>query len=209
MSEFVHLQVKSHYSLTSGLPTPKDIIGAAHKSGLKAVALTDKNSFFGIIKFYNYAISKGIKPICGVDFDIESNLKGLTKGLLLAKNKKGLEKLFSLSTKSYLHANKGIKINDNEILTLKDDVIFILPSDNFSDYKSTDIQDGKDVVATIETLKKTYSSNLYLGVTNYSEHEYDENSLNLLKFCSEKNIHAVALNDVHFIRKSDYLNFLF
>ena len=122
------------------------------------------------------------------------------------KNKKGLEKLFSLSTKSYLHANKGIKINDNEILTLKDDVIFILPSDNFSDYKSTDIQDGKDVVATIETLKKTYSSNLYLGVTNYSEHEYDENSLNLLKLCSEKNIHAVALNDVHFIRKSDYLN---
>ena len=115
MSEFIHLQVKSHYSLRSGLPTPKDIVDAAHKKGLKAVAMTDKNSFFGIIKFYNYAISKGVKPICGVDFDIESNLKGLTKGLLLAKNKKGLEKLFSLSTKSYLQANKGIKINENEI----------------------------------------------------------------------------------------------
>ena len=58
MSEFVHLQVKSHYSLRSGLPTPKDIVDAAHKKGLKAVAMTDKNSFFGIIKFYNYAISK-------------------------------------------------------------------------------------------------------------------------------------------------------
>ena len=83
MSEFVHLQVKSHYSLRSGLPTPKDIVDAAHKNGLKAVAMTDKNSLFGIIKFYNYAISKGVKPICGVDFDIESNLKGLNKGLLL------------------------------------------------------------------------------------------------------------------------------
>ena len=206
MSEFVHLQVKSHYSLRSGLPTPKDIVDAAHKKGLKAVAMTDKNSFFGIIKFYNYAISKGVKPICGVDFDIESNLKGLTKGLLLAKNKKGLEKLFSLSTKSYLQANKGIKINENEILALRDDIIFILPSDNFSVYKSTDIQEGKDVIATIDALKNTFSSNLYLGVTNYSDDAYDENSSNLIKFCSEKNIHAVALNDVHFIKQSDYLN---
>ena len=40
MSEFVHLQVKSHYSLRSGLPTPKDIVDAAHKKGLKAVAMT-------------------------------------------------------------------------------------------------------------------------------------------------------------------------
>ena len=70
-----------------------------------------------------------------------------------------------MSKKSYLQANKGIKINGNEILALKEDIIFILPSDNFSDYKSTDIQDGKDFVATIEALKNAFSSNLSLGVT--------------------------------------------
>ena len=35
MSEFIHLQVKSHYSLRSGLPTPKDIVDAAQKKRTK------------------------------------------------------------------------------------------------------------------------------------------------------------------------------
>ena len=66
-----------------------------------------------------------------------------------------------MSTKSYLQANKGIKINENEILALRDDIIFILPSDNFSVYKSTDIQEGKDVIATIDALK-TLSHLIYI-----------------------------------------------
>ena len=35
MSDFVHLQVKSHYSLRSGLPTPKEIVDAAYKKGIE------------------------------------------------------------------------------------------------------------------------------------------------------------------------------
>jgi DNA polymerase-3 subunit alpha len=67
MSEFTHLQVKSHFSISSGLPKPSQIVDAAITHKMQAVALTDKNSFFGLVKFYRYAFEKGIKPICGVD----------------------------------------------------------------------------------------------------------------------------------------------
>ena len=89
MSKFIHLQTKSHYSIVSGLPKTNQIIDKAVESGMKAVALTDKNTFFGLVKFYNYAINKGIKPICGVDFDLRNKF-GRSHVLLYAKNKKAV-----------------------------------------------------------------------------------------------------------------------
>ena len=73
MSNFVHLQVKSHFSISSGLPNPKSIIETAKHNGMHAVALTDKNGFFGLVKFYRHAINSGIKPICGIDLDLKGN----------------------------------------------------------------------------------------------------------------------------------------
>ena len=54
---------------------------------MQAVALTDKNSFFGLVKFYRYAFEKGIKPICGVDFDISTQTGKRGNIILLAKIK--------------------------------------------------------------------------------------------------------------------------
>ena len=68
MSNFIHLQTKSHYSISCGLPKTNEIVDKAVEKGMDAVALADKNTFFGLVKFYNYAVKKGIKPICGVDF---------------------------------------------------------------------------------------------------------------------------------------------
>ena len=91
MSNFVHLQVKSHFSISSGLPNPKSIIETAKHNGMHAVALTDKNGFFGLVKFYRHAINSGIKPICGIDLDLKGSDGEKSNVLLYAKNKKGIE----------------------------------------------------------------------------------------------------------------------
>ena len=51
MSNFIHLQTKSHYSISCGLPKTQEIIDKAVELGMPAVALTDKNTFFGLVKF--------------------------------------------------------------------------------------------------------------------------------------------------------------
>ena len=66
MSKFIHLQTKSHYSIVSGLPKTNQIIDKAVESGMKAVALTDKNTFFGLVKFYNYAINRESNQYVGL-----------------------------------------------------------------------------------------------------------------------------------------------
>ena len=40
-----------------------------------------------MVKFYNYALIKGIKPICGVDFDIKVN-NGYSNLILLERGSK-------------------------------------------------------------------------------------------------------------------------
>ncbi len=59
---FVHLHVHSHFSVLDGMSSIPDLVNKAAKSGMKALALTDHGSMFGIKEFYNYA-QKVNKPV--------------------------------------------------------------------------------------------------------------------------------------------------
>ena len=129
MAKFVHLQVKSHFSISSGLPRTNQIVDKALESDMDSVALTDKNSFFGLVKFYNYAVSKDIKPVCGVDFDIKISENLYSNIVLLAKNKSGLESLFKLSTQAFTESTKGkICLSEKDIIENSDNLICIMPT---------------------------------------------------------------------------------
>lgn len=58
MQDFVHLHVHSQYSLLDGQASIKRIVDKASSDGMKAIALTDHGSMFGIKEFYNYTNKK-------------------------------------------------------------------------------------------------------------------------------------------------------
>ncbi len=64
---FVHLRVHSEYSIVDGLVRIDDIVGAAAKDKQPALAITDLDNLFGMVKFYKAARGTGIKPVIGVD----------------------------------------------------------------------------------------------------------------------------------------------
>ena len=71
---------------------------------------------------------KGIKPTLKVDFDIKVN-NGYSNLILLAKTKKGLEKLFKLSTELFVKSgSKKRSIPEQDILNNADDIVCIIPS---------------------------------------------------------------------------------
>lgn len=65
--------------------------------GYRHVALTDKDAMFATMKFYKYALSKNIHPILGLELDVQMK-QGPSTFILLAKNDRGLQDLYALST---------------------------------------------------------------------------------------------------------------
>ena len=87
MSEpFIHLQVHSEYSIVDSIVRIDDYIKRAVELKMPAIALTDQNNLFALVKFYRKALQAGIKPIIGADI-VLCYKKQLSHCTLLCKNK--------------------------------------------------------------------------------------------------------------------------
>ena len=107
-NEFVHLRLHSEYSLVDGLVRIKPLAAKAADMAMPAVALTDFNNFFGLIKFYKASQAAGVKPIVGADLLVldEDGEGSPTQLVLLAADQQGYKNLTNLISKAYQHGQR-------------------------------------------------------------------------------------------------------
>ena len=108
---FVHLKVRSHYSILEGSMKVADIVEATKKMRMPAIALTDNTNVFGAMEFTTLCLNSGIQPIIGCILKINKNniVQNITKYLkdknyqvtLLVKDNDGWKNLSSLISKAY------------------------------------------------------------------------------------------------------------
>jgi DNA polymerase-3 subunit alpha len=111
-SGFVHLRLHSEFSVVDGLVRIGDAVAAAVADGQGALALTDSANFFGAVRFYSAARSKGIKPIVGCDVWITNSAErdAPFRLLLLVADRTGYRNLCELLTRAWLenqHRGRG------------------------------------------------------------------------------------------------------
>jgi error-prone DNA polymerase len=99
MSDFVHLNVHSHYSKGWGTASIRELCRAGRDLGLKRFALTDTNGLHGAVSFVHAAREAGITPILGSDVVCEDG----RRALLLAKNREGYSSLCRLISDRCCH----------------------------------------------------------------------------------------------------------
>ncbi|WP_091739691.1 DNA polymerase III subunit alpha [Phenylobacterium immobile] len=106
---FVHLRVRSAYSLLEGAIKADAIGTLAQAAGMPAVALTDRANLFGALEFSVATKGAGVQPIIGCALPVS----GLGEGgpdrwskiptlVLLAQNETGYLNLCELSSAAYL-----------------------------------------------------------------------------------------------------------
>ena len=107
-NEFVHLRLHSEYSLVDGLVRIKPLAAKVADRAMPAVALTDFNNFFGLIKFYKASQAAGVKPIVGADLLVldEDGEGSPTQLVLLAADQQGYKNLTNLISKAYQHGQR-------------------------------------------------------------------------------------------------------
>ena len=85
------LYIKTEYSLLSSLIKIDDLIDITSKYNYKALAITD-NNMFGVMEFYKKCLKANIKPIIGLEVNLDFKM------LLYAKNYNGYKNLMKIST---------------------------------------------------------------------------------------------------------------
>ena len=101
---FVHLRLHSEYSISDGMVRLDKAVSVAQENAMPALALTDLNNVFGLVKFYRAARDKGIKPIIGCDVFISNHADRDRpyRLLLLCQSRAGYLLLCGLLSRAYL-----------------------------------------------------------------------------------------------------------
>ena len=214
-AKFIHLHTHSHYSLLTALPKIKDLVNAAVRANMPALALTDNGNMYGALEFYKECKRVGIKPIIGVDlfvatrnrFDKEAHIDNKSARLvLLAKNQDGYKNLLKLVTYSHLEGFYYKPRVDKELLEkYSNGLIAILPSFSAETSIALKSKDAKKTKEVSEWYKKIFGDeNIYLEITHHPEIDgHKKLQEQIKKLSADTNIPLAAAQDVYYIKPED------
>lgn len=99
---FIHLRAVSGYSFKFGTASPDDLIATAARYGMPALALADRDTLAGTIRFAKAASRSGITPIIGISLRFLNDRNRVT---LLARSGGGYPALVQLLTYINTHSS--------------------------------------------------------------------------------------------------------
>lgn len=100
---YIELHCHSNFSLLDGASPPEVLVTQAAELGMPALALTDHDAVYGVVRFSQAAQAAGIKPILGAELTLDDD-SHLT---LLVENATGWHNLNWLISQARANAPKG------------------------------------------------------------------------------------------------------
>ncbi len=220
---FVHLHCHSHYSFLRAVPSPAELVAAAAEQKMPAVALTDTNGLYAAVPFYLAAREAGVKPIVGVELDIEIRNSEMeartavpaenTKLVLLAVDRTGYSNLCRLVTERQLQ-DRPVPL---EVLNAHRAGLIALsapgrnyqvrsfahPADSGAGLRMT--EENSTASSLAARLKEIFGDALYLEACYFSAGD-GRTLREAARLSGELNVPLVAANNVHFIRPEEHLH---
>jgi DNA polymerase-3 subunit alpha len=205
---FIHLRLHSEYSIVDGIVRVGDAVEAARRDGMPALALTDLNNIFGLIKFYSAARAKGIKPVVGCDVFVsnETERDQPFRLLLLCQSNAGYLRLCDLLTRAYLeNQNRGRAEIRKEWLRSGTEGLIALSGAHLGEVGAT-LLNGN--AASARSLAQEYASlfpsRFYLEVQRCGFAREEAHVRETVKLAAELALPVVATHPVQFLSADDY-----
>src|SRR5688572_6031444 len=115
VSPFVHLRLHTEFSLQDSVVRIPELVERAATLRMPALAVTDQNNLFAMVKFYREALKQGVKPIIGVDIQLRAKGERAVphRLTLLCKDAAGYQNVADLVTKAWLEGQeRGVPLID-------------------------------------------------------------------------------------------------
>ncbi|MEJ2274190.1 MAG: DNA polymerase III subunit alpha [Woeseiaceae bacterium] len=206
---FVHLHVHTEYSLVDSTVRIPALMAQCADQGMPAVALTDKNNVFGLVKFYRKALAAGIKPIIGADmriYNADDPARPFTL-VLLVQDRDGYRNLSRLITRSYIEGQyRGEPMVRREWLDREScDGLIALSGGLQGDVGHALHANHRDAaLRMLDGWREVFPGRFYLELIRTGR-SGEENCVRAsLELASETGTPVVATNDVRFLDPDDF-----
>ena len=207
--QFIHLRMHSEFSIVDGIVRIADAARAARADNMPALAITDLNNLFGMVKFYKAARAEGLKPIIGCDVWITNdvNRDQPSRLLLLCQGHDGYLRLCE-------HISRAYRFNQHrgraEIKTawLEGDGgtdLIALSGGHMGDIGLALLQGNSALAATrAEQWKAIFPQRFYLELQRYGSSQAELYVNRVLRIAIQTQLPVVATHPVQFLKPDDF-----
>ncbi len=210
---FVHLRVRSAYSLLEGAIKADKIGALAKADAMPAVGLTDRANLFGALEFSVATKGEGVQPIVGCALPIGGIGEGQGERwaktptiVLLAQNERGYLNLCELSSAAYLDvdATEDPHVPWAKVAALSEGLILLSggpdgPVDPL--FAAGKIKEGR---AALEAMAHAFPGRFYVELQRHGTSAEAAAEAALVAFAYEADAPLVATNDVYFKNAQTY-----
>lgn len=205
LKHFVHLHAHSEFSLAEGLLKVKGAVSEAVSRQIPAMALTDRNNLFALVKFYETSLSKGLKPILGAELWITPEQEGPAERVVaLAQDTAGYKNLLALISNSYIEADRRGEITEAQLFCREQGLIILSGGVDGHLWHSVCHGDKQTALATLQRWRAVFSDRYYLELTR-TDRPNEELFIGwAVEVAQQFDIGVVATNDVCFLNADDF-----
>jgi len=226
---FVHLHNHSQFSVLQSTSSIKDLVAAAAKEQMPAVALTDHANMMGAFHFVKAvnahnknvaqknkelldnnepATETEIKPILGCEFYVcEDHTNKSVKDygyqiVMLAKNKNGYHNLAKMSSIAYTDGFYYVPRIDKKIVEQYKEDIIVLTGNLYGEVPGKVLNVGeKQAEEALVWWKEQFGDDLYIELMRHNQE--DENRVNpvLISLAQKHDVKLVATNNTYYCDK--------
>ncbi len=160
---YVPLWCKSNFSFLEGASSPEELIATAAGYGLSALALTDRDGLYGVVKAYRAANEHGVRLIPGAEITLGA--PG-ARVLLYPQSRDGYANLSRLISRGRLRAPKGTsRLTIDDVCEHAGGLLAMSP-DTCSRFEPGELL-AADEAERVKHLHEAFGDRLYLGIARY------------------------------------------
>lgn len=230
-ANFAHLHNHSQFSVLQSTISIGDLVAAAAKHQMPAVALTDHGNMMGAFHFvsrvlgYNKeveaknkeAIEKGeeptgqiIKPIVGCEFFVCEDRKDKTRKdngyqvVFLAKNKAGYHNLAKMASVAYTEGFYYVPRIDKSIVEQYKENLIVLSGNLQGEIPNKVLNIGENQAEeALIWWKERFADDFYMEIMRHGQEDENRVNATLISLARKHNVKVIASNNTYYVNKAD------
>ncbi|MGI9341687.1 MAG: DNA polymerase III subunit alpha [Gammaproteobacteria bacterium] len=208
-ARFVHLNLHTEFSIVDSVVRVKELMATTAKAGMPAVAMTDQNNLFAMVKFYRAALDAGIKPIIGADVWLRHDVatgEEPTRLILLCRDNAGYRNLSELLTRAYRDGQEhGMPILRRDWLDGAAEGLMALSGGRDGAVARGLLNDKRDDARLFaDDMRELFGGDFYIELQRTGRPQEENYIHAAVELAAASGCPVVATNDVRFLRPEDF-----